>query len=88
MRQHPPGASSPYGVEDGVEDLPDRVLAQSAAWLGGWQVRNEAVPLGVREVSGVRCTPHGSPRPLGAWSPGFRGGGLVLYRFGGAWQTP
>ena len=43
-----PGAAAPYDIEDGVDDLAQRVDARTPCGFGSGQVRFEVAPFGIR----------------------------------------
>ena len=53
VRQQSPGAAAAYDVEDGVQDLAERVETWPANTLGWRQVRLEASPLLIRKIGQV-----------------------------------
>lgn len=57
VREQPPGAATPNDVEDGVQDLANRVQAGSTESLGCRQKRVQTSELAVRQVGQI-----GSPR--------------------------
>jgi len=57
VREQPPGTAAPHDVEDGVQDLADRVKPRSADGLGRRKQRVETSEFSVRQVGQI-----GSPR--------------------------
>jgi hypothetical protein len=53
MWEQPPGAATPYDVEDGVQDLTDWMQSRSANTPGRRQEWVQASELSVREVGQV-----------------------------------
>ena len=53
MGQEPPLAAGLHQVARGIEEFPGRIVALRGVRLEG-QMRKEELPLGVRDVGGVR----------------------------------
>ena len=68
VRQHPPRASTPKYVHDGVHHLPPRVLDRTASGFRWGQQRFQQLPLCVTEITGIGLSVHGNglqyPPPL------------------------
>jgi hypothetical protein len=64
MRQQPPGAATAQDIEDGIEDVPDRVVPRPASLLGGRQVWYERTPFSVRQIGWISFSLH-SPYTVG-----------------------
>ncbi len=82
VREQPPGAATPNNVEDGVQDLTDRMQAGTADIPGWRQQRVQAGKLGIRQVGQIR-SPYGQTPAIlpvkPARVPVFRQS-LVLHR--------
>jgi hypothetical protein len=57
VREQPPGTATPHNIEDGIQDLADRVHSGTTDALGRWQERVQTSKLSIRQVSQV-----GSPQ--------------------------
>jgi len=64
--EQPPGAATPYHVEDGIQDLAARMQSRSAKTLGRRQERVQASKLSVREVGQVGSPQSQTPAILPA----------------------
>jgi hypothetical protein len=58
VRKQTPGATAAQAVEDGVEDLHDRILARTPVGSLGRGARDEVSPFGIGEVGGIASAPH------------------------------
>ena len=74
VRQQPPGAAAPEGVEDPIEDLAQGMDARPSRLQRRGQVRLQAGILRIRPVSQIgssRHTPDPSKSASGTFSDGF-----------------
>jgi hypothetical protein len=56
VRKQAPRTAAPYDVEDGVEDLAQRVEARTSGSFGSGKVGFQAAPFGIGEVGWICCS--------------------------------